>query len=264
EWGQWFNAGGFVFSMIPQLAVPGNHEYDVDSFDSEDPEVRKLSRRWAQRFEFPGNGPKGTSENVFSVDVNGIRVIGMDTNIKAKQRPAHTKWLETQLKDNPNRWTIVTHHHPVYSTSLGRDNPDLRKHWQPLYEKYGVDLVLQGHDHSYGRSAPIRAHEGNPSPTANVATGLRVAPDGNGPVYVVSVSGPKMYELKEYPKGEDPFVEHIANEQLYQVIDVSHDAIGYVAKTPDGRVRDRFRIQKDAAGNKTFHEVALGLGVADD
>ena len=253
EWGQWFHAGDFIFSMIPQIAVPGNHEYAADPFDTENPEERQLSRRWAQRFEYPENGPEGTTENVFSIDVQGIRIIGLDTNL-AKDKPVeHTAWLEEQLKDNPNRWTIVTHHHPVYSTSRGRDNPALREYWQPLYEKYGVDLVLQGHDHSYGRSAPLLAHE------ENVATGLRVASDGNGPVYVVSVSGPKMYELKEYPKGEEPFVKHLANEQLYQVIDINHDEINYIAKTPDGKVRDQFRIVKDEKGDKSFYEGAAEI-----
>lgn len=250
EWGQWFYAGDFIFSMIPQVAVPGNHEYDRDAFDLDEPEKRQLSRRWAQRFEYPENGPEGSTENVYAVDVQGIRIIGLDTNIGEEQRVAHTAWLEGQLKNNPNRWTIVTHHHPVYSTSRGRDNPALREFWQPLYEKYGVDLVLQGHDHSYGRSAPLITRE------ENVATGLRVASEGEGPVYVVSVSGPKMYELKEYPEGEKPFVKHIAKEQLYQIIDVNHDEISYVAKTPDGLLRDRFRISKDASGAKTFHDEA--------
>ena len=249
EWGQWFDAGGFVFSMVPQLAIPGNHEYDRDPFDDDRPGDKQLCRRWAQRFEYPENGPEGTTENVYSIDVQGIRIIGMDTNIEEEYRRVHTEWLEEQLKENPNRWTIVMHHHPVYSTSRGRDNPAIREYWQPLYEKYGVDLVLQGHDHSYGRSAPVRAHG------ANVATGLRVAPNGDGPVYVVSVSGPKMYGLKRYPVGETPFVKHIADEQLYQVVDVTHNELRYIAKTPDGHARDQFRIVKDAADSKTFHEV---------
>ncbi|MEM8670367.1 MAG: metallophosphoesterase family protein [Planctomycetota bacterium] len=251
HWGQWFEAGDFIFSMVPQLAIPGNHEYDKDAFDVDDPESYQLTRRWGQRFEYPENGPQGTSENVFSIDVQGIRIIALDTNIKPELRDDHTLWLERQLQDNPNRWTIVTHHHPVYSTSSGRDNPALREQWQPLYEKYGVDLVLQGHDHSYGRSAPLLAHGDN------VATGLRVAPDDEGPVYVVSVSGPKMYGLKEYEDGQKPFEKHIANEQLYQVIDIDHDKISYIAKTPDGQVRDQFQIVKDEKGSKAFHEAKV-------
>ncbi len=256
EWGEWFHSGDFIFATVPQIAVPGNHEYDRDPFHpnfATKPKDRYLARRWAQRFEFPKNGPQGTTENVFYVDVQGIRIIGLDS--PSNDIELQAKWLEGVLKNNPNRWTIVCHHHPVYSTSRGRDNPELRKHWQPLYEKYGVDLVLQGHDHSYGRSAPLAAHthdhEHAHADETNVATGLRVV-DPNGPVYVVSVSGPKMYPLKEYPKDSDPFEKHIANTQLYQVIDIDHNSLTYSAKTPIGSTVDHFHIVKDAKGRSTF------------
>ena len=259
EWGQWFHAGDFIFATIPQIAVPGNHEYDQDPFHSEHsakPNEKHLARRWSQRFEFPKNGPKGSTENVFYVDVQGIRIIGLDS--PGGQIELQAQWLESVLKNNPNRWTVVCHHHPIYSTSRGRDNPQLRKYWQPLYEKYGVDLVLQGHDHSYGRSSPLtghsheeHGHEHAQLSEANVATGLRVV-DPQGPVYVVSVSGPKMYPLKDYPNDSDPFKKHIANTQLYQVIDINHDTLSYAAKTPTGKTVDHFHIVKDAKGNSTF------------
>ena len=260
EWGQWFHSGDFIFATIPQIAVPGNHEYDRDPFHpnyAKDPEERYLTRRWEQRFEFPKNGPKGMTENVYYIDVQGIRIIGLDS--RSGEIELQAKWLEGVLKDNPNRWTIVTHHHPVYSTSRGRDNPELREHWQPLYEKYGVDLVLQGHDHSYGRSAPLTAHEHDHQHghqhdhdgESNVATGLRVV-DPKGPVYVVSVSGPKMYTLKEYTEDSNPFEKHVANTQLYQVIDINHDALSYAAKTPTGETVDHFHIVKDDKGHPTF------------
>lgn len=262
EWGQWFHSGDFIFATVPQIAIPGNHEYDRDPFhdaSGQDPNRRHLSRRWAQRFEFPENGPKGTSENVFYIDVQGVRLIGLDSQGVDVQMQA--QWLEKVLKNNPNRWTVVTHHHPVYSTSRGRDNPQLRKMWQPLYEKYGVDLVLQGHDHSYGRSGPIHAHDHahthdheHHTRDENVATGLRVADPMGDPVYVVSVSGPKMYSLKEYTAGESPFKKHIAETQLYQVIDINHDDISYTAKTPLGNTVDRFRIVKDTQGRSKFSD----------
>ncbi|QDT59866.1 Alkaline phosphatase precursor [Stieleria bergensis] len=251
EWGQWFHAGGFIFPTIPQLAVPGNHEYDRDGFHETDKTARRLSRRWAQRFEFPGNGPEGFQENVYYVDVQGVRIIGLDSQSPDKE--SQTKWLESVLANNPNRWTIVTHHHPIYSTSRGRDNAQLRTLWQPLYEKHGVDLVLQGHDHTYGRTAPIRSAIQQKSDTqSNVATGLRVAESDGGPVYVVSVSGPKMYPLKKYPDDADPFETQIGGTQLYQVIQIDHDRISYQAKTPNGTVADAFELHKDEAGKTTF------------
>lgn len=268
EWAEWFHSLGFIAGSVPQVATPGNHEYDRDPFHPDydgGKGSKRLARRWPQRFEFPENGPKHATENIFYIDLQGVRLISLDSN---SDRAAQVEWLESVLADNPNRWTVVTHHHPVYSTSRGRDNEDIRKHWQPLYEKYGVDLVLQGHDHSYGRShLGHHSHDGHTHlhshETKNEATGLRVASDNGGPVYVVSVSGPKMYPLKEYPKGQNPFAKHIKETQLYQVVNITHDELTYEAKSATGVLHDRFRITKDQFGKNKFQDEAPKQVVLD-
>ncbi len=136
------------------------------------------------------------------------------------------------LGENPNRWTIITFHHPVYSPAQGRDNPKLRALWQPLFDRYKVDLVLQGHDHTYARSG-LRSHE-------NAATGSAHRDDGGGTVYVVSVSGPKMYELK---KG-DWMRRSAEDTQLYQIITLDGDTLRYQARTAVGDLYDAFDLRK--------------------
>lgn len=257
EWGQWFHAGDFIFATVPHIAVPGNHEYAVDEFHAEDAgaePVKRLSRRWAQRFEYPENGPEGSTENIYYTDIQGVRVIALDSNIDPEPQ---AEWLESVLKDNPNRWTVVTQHHPIHSTSRGRDNEALRSAWQPLYDKYGVDLVLQGHDHSYGRTAPLLGDINEP-------VGMKVASDNGGPVYVVSVSGPKQYVLKDYEEEQrrNPFVIRTDDTQLYQIIDVTHNALEYVARTATGELYDRFRISKTADGQKAFIDESPKSGTA--
>ena len=135
--------------------------------------------------------------------------------------------MEKTLQDNPNKWTIITFHHPVFSASEGRDNADQRKAWKPLFDKYAVDLVLQGHDHTYAR--------GN-----NIGSGVSVRDTTMGTVYVVSVSGPKQYRL-----GKDRWMTRGGeNTQLYQVITVSGDTLHYRAMTAVGELYDAFELVK--------------------
>ena len=75
---------------------------------------------------------------------------------------AQTRWLEETLaaasKDLEIDWIIVQMHQDALSSSKNGNGSDkgLRESWLPLFDKYGVDLVLCGHDHDYERSWPVR------------------------------------------------------------------------------------------------------------
>jgi hypothetical protein len=140
---------------------------------------------------------------------------------------------------------VVTFHHPVYATAASRQKEEegkaVRVHWRPVFDKYGVDLVLQGHDHSYGRSGLMR--EDNVLDGATVHT-------RRGTVYAVSVSGPKMYEL-----GEQPWMRRSAERtQLYQLVSIDGDRLHYAAKTAAGTLFDEFELRKQPAGGNVLVE----------
>jgi Calcineurin-like phosphoesterase/Purple acid Phosphatase, N-terminal domain len=73
-----------------------------------------------------------------------------------------TRWLEKTLadasKDNSIDWIIVQMHQDALSSSKNGNGSDkgIRENWLPLFDRYGVDLVLCGHDHDYERSWPVR------------------------------------------------------------------------------------------------------------
>lgn len=253
EWGEWYDAAGWVNAMIPMICIPGNHEYDVNRVDPPPEEVgkniRSLARRWDERFEYPENGPvefqEKAKETVYYLDFHGVRIIAMNS---MEDISIQAKWLEQVLADNPNQWTIVTHHHPVYSASERRDNPELRDAWQPIYDKYRVDIVLQGHDHSYGRTG-LMAHQGRP--TKNVASGRRTRGQKGGTLYVVSVSGPKLYGRNDFD-----FVRRAEDTQLYQIITIDGDELRYKAHTATGDLYDAFTLRKrDGQLNQLINQV---------
>jgi len=252
EWGEWCAAGGWVNAMIPTLAIPGNHEYDItrtvplpETRAEQKKLPRSLATRWQARFEFPDNGPpefeQTLGETAWFFDIQGVRLVGLNS-MEDFDLQAH--WLESVLAHNPSRWTIVTHHHPVYSVSDGRSNPELRDAWQPVYDKFGVDIVLQGHDHGYGRTAFRRYAPNEPN-------GATFRSQDFGTVYVVSVSGPKMYRA-----GPNPFVRRAEDTQLYQIITVDRDKLVYRALTATGEAYDGFTlIKRDGQPNELVEQV---------
>src|SRR5215510_1029494 len=83
---------------------------------------------------------------------NGIRFFALDSNYLDK---AQLEWLEKQLAGSGSDWKIVYFHHPLYSSGATHGSDvELRAILEPLFVKYGVNLVLAGHDHFYERIEP--------------------------------------------------------------------------------------------------------------
>ncbi len=244
EWHEWFEAGGWIHRMLPALPVPGNHEYNEYNPD-EDEEY--LSKHWNFQFELPKNGPEGLEETAYYVDYQGARIVGLNSNV---MRAEQAEWLDKVLTENEQKWTILTFHHPIFSASAGRNNEQLRNLWKPVIDKHQVDIVLQGHDHSYAR--------GNTPPPAaeNEMSGVNTK-DQTGTVYVVSVSGGKMYSLRPdaWKDFEAKRMSAAENTQLFQQIDISGDTLTYYSYTATREVYDAFYLIKNEDGPNRMVEI---------
>jgi len=234
EWGEWFEAGGFINSMINNVVAVGNHEYHRNPEGG----PRILVPQVPVQFGTPNNGPAPLQDTVYFTDYQGVRYIALDSQQALQDLEMielQTAWLKQILQDNPSRWTVVTYHHPMFSVSQGRDNPRLREYWLPVFEEYGVDLVLQGHDHTYGRGQ-------------NVPTGASGQLSDHGPMYVVSVAGPKMYRIADQAMAT---MDRLAEDtQLFQLINFEADRIRYEARTATGSLYDAFDIVRHADGRR--------------
>ena len=127
-------------------------------------------------------------------------------------------------------------HHPLYSPASSRDNVAIREQWKPILDEFRVDLVLSGHDHSYSRTGFVDTKS-----IKNVPAGYKQAYDPEiGTVHVVSVSGPKLYEIT---KGK--FAKKLGeNTQLYQIVDIEKNNLRFRAFTATGELFDEFLLQK--------------------
>lgn len=222
EWGEWFDMDAHRLAETPSLMTPGNHEYMKPQGST----PQMLAPQWRLQFTLPENGPSDMlTETVYRVDYQGMRIISLDADMIDEDPQAardQVAWLERQLADNPSRWTVVFLHYPLYSTARGRSGEELRAVLQPLFDRYHVDLVLAGHDHTYGRGRP---HD-------------------QGPVYMVSNVGPK-----QYPLGDLNWTERKASGvQVFQQVEVSAARLTMRAFTMDGALYDAFQLDKPGAG----------------
>lgn len=241
EWGEWAAAGGHHFASVPQLPAAGNHEY-VDALAADGSETRVLGPHWPLSFVLPTNGASGANATTYSVDYQGVRFIVLDgtSAIDLGTRESQVAWLDGLLADNPNKWTVALFHQPIFTCARPEDTVDLKSAWKPVFERRNIDLVLQGHDHCYGRLTSEAGRE----------AGQRARAEGRpqGPVYLVSVTGAKMYGLNSRAATQPDRVAE--DTQLYQRIDVAEDSLTLRAFTATGRLYDGFSLTRQADGSK--------------
>ncbi len=121
---------------------------------------------------------------------------GGNSYVRGYSGGAQKAWLEGELaaarRDRDVDWIVVCMHQVAISTVDQFNGADLgiRQEWVPLFDKYGVDLVVCGHEHHYERSHPIRGQQANatltPVPTA---TATDVIDTTKGTVHMVIGGG---------------------------------------------------------------------------
>lgn len=216
NWDSFFHNAAGIYDRRQLVPAIGNHECQGGH-----PQL------YLDLFHLRENGPSQVEpERAYSFKYSNALFVILDSNIDPASQ---TAWLEEQLAQTDAVWKFVVYHHPAYSSAPRRDNKEIRELWTPLFDKYHVDLALQGHDHAYLRTYPIKGEEPVDSPA-------------EGTIYIVSVSGTKYY-------GQDPrdYTEFgMTNVSTYQVLDIqiSGNRLVYRAYDIDGNVRDEFVIEK--------------------
>lgn len=248
EWGEWNAAGGWAYAAIPQLVAAGNHEY-IDILQADGSESRTLGKHFPAQFAVPRNGAEGVTDTSYISDYQGVRFVVLDgtSALDLGTLESQTRWLENALQNSRATWLVVVMHQPIYTCARPKDTEELKAAWQPLFDRYKVDLVLQGHDHCYSRLS----HSAGRAATRQAQQSNRPI----GPVYLVSVTGSKMYGLNDRAHIQPD--RSAEDTQLFQTISVQQNRLSVRTYTADDRLYDAFDIQRDAKGNKYLHEPKL-------
>lgn len=234
EWGEWFDAVAPVTSTMLVAPLAGNHEY-FEECEGTPKERRVLGHHWPHVYDLPGNGAPGAEATSYWFDMHDARFVVLDgtSALDLGTAAAQAEWLDGVLRDSPRAWSIVAIHQPMFSPRQDRDNALLREHVLPVLERHRVDLVLQGHDHVYGRRSGLVEGQGTPQ-------------------YVVSVVGAKQYRLS--PEARKTMAPVAEDTQLFQVVRIGGDTLRYEARTATGRVYDAFSLTGDRATGRRIAE----------
>ena len=152
-WRNMIDFNSKYFAGVPVMPLSGNHEATY----------RNGSHEIFKHFNLALT-EQDTSKGVYySFDYGNAKFIMLDTNDLSgnKIKDDQYNWLVNTLKNNTKKWTIVSMHNPMYSVGkwgAGSSNAislALRAQLSDLFAEYGVDIVLQGHDHTYSKTYPI-------------------------------------------------------------------------------------------------------------
>ena len=111
--------------------------------------------------------PDEQGEVYYSFDYANAHFIALNSNARDapfERGDPQTEWLIADLDAHRDAtWTFVFFHHPLFRAHATRGVTPQRWVWQPIFDEYGVDLVITGHDHYYMRSHPIGTYRDEPS-----------------------------------------------------------------------------------------------------
>lgn len=164
DWSAMLDTSAEFLRRIPMMVVSGNHEtsyagsqgykMQYNHFYTDMPEQSSFTDGYFYSF---------TYGNVHFVMLNTNKQGTADNSLSDEQM----KWLKEDLGACYAKWTIAVMHHPIYSPGAGSNDRwedpmviAMRAQLTPVFEEYGVDMVISGHDHIYYRTHPINSSEG--------------------------------------------------------------------------------------------------------
>ena len=212
QWHEFWQAISPALDEVTTAAVAGNHDNHA---------------LLAGQFDYPAEAPVEPGAGYFySLTVDSVFFIMLDSNIMGAANKRDVEWLKSEFQSESARqadWRIVVMHHPMWPvTAIPKDiqrAETMREHFLPVFEEYGVDFILCGHQHVYSRTLEMR--------------GDAAAGDGPGIIQFMAASGDKSY----YAAGEQNYIAAGGAAPNYLRLSISgpdNTAVAIEGKQPDG------------------------------
>lgn len=220
QWDSFFNQVEPVASEVPWQVAMGNHEmetwYSPDTYGAQFKRFALADRAY------------------YSFMYGNVAVLSLDANDVSNEIPANrgysagqqTAWLDKQLAAYRKRpdidFVVAYFHHCAYCTCDSHSSEGgARTNWAPLFDKYSVDLVINGHNHIYERTDPIKGGIA----TGRAPIGATVHPAEQGTTYITAGGGgASLYEFT----ASDSYAGHVKDD----------DAVPAYVNDPGGQTKE--------------------------
>jgi hypothetical protein len=214
HWDDLFQFTKDIICRKPLMAVIGNHD------------TRQGLGAWMYRelFSYPKNAPAGVQpEHTYSFSYKNALFLMIESTASVDSQKV---WIEDQLSKSNATWKFAMFHFAPYNWD--EPYPDIQAAWIPIFDKYHVDMVMNGHIHYYMRTKPMKG-------------GKVVGSYNEGTAYVESVAIPTAPE--KHP--EEPYtIVRNFNGDIYQYVKIEGKKLSFTAVNSDNTVIDSFTIKK--------------------
>ncbi len=249
--------GAFYFFRVPQSG-PGPGTWNPAPSSKRDIDAKFRTDAGTQ---FP-------AMLCYSWDDGPAHFMALDcgTHVKA-DNPGLLAWIERDLLLSKQPWKIVCFHAPAFHTSREHYTQQKMRLWEPVFEKCGVDVVLNGHVHNYQRSKPLRFTPVGPRDKRGRQNGdlkLDETFDGvkdttpEGIIHIVSGGGGAALYSQDFPKtiaflqktqgvNYQPLTaKYFAAKHSFSVVDITPATFKFRQIAISGEEVDAFTITKAA------------------
>jgi 3',5'-cyclic AMP phosphodiesterase CpdA len=185
--------------------VPGNHEYRTPGA--------------AGYFRYFGQSPG--SRGYYTFSLKNWRIYALNSNCDAIDCTRQVRWLARNLRTHPRRCTMLTMHHPRYSSGPHGSDPSMSRFWRVAL-RHRADVALAGHDHVYERL--VRMNANGQRDRRGIAS------------FVVGTGGSSLYQFENVVRGSA--VRHNTLAGVL-ALKLGRAQYSWVYKTIDGAVHDR-------------------------
>lgn len=239
-WRYFFESSRGTCETIPLMTAIGNHE-----------ERGEGAKFYNLHFNNPQNA-KGLGDNfvpveksdktavacikhldntVYSFDYGNAHFAvvntGSDWGTAVELLNLQKEWLKNDLQNTDKKWKVLVTHRGIYVEKVRNQAP--KEAFLDIIDECGVDLVIEGHDHTYMRTHTMKED--------------KVSEEGT--IYaLIGSAALKRYDatdVHEWVEVVKPLPKELPN---YVVISFDNDKISYIAKMIDGTEIDKFEISK--------------------